>query len=392
METKDRFKKQISSTGRVTWYFQAFRTTRRGFNSKREAQLAYLEMEKEQRNKKRIVASNDKFSVVGEKWFQYYRSLNEQKESTYDKRAEQLTIINRWIGNKRLCDLSPDELQELVFNLKERGLNGTDVGYAKNSLQSLIQVLNMVFKYCLKKQLVSENPMKTVKIPKYQVTVRDLKEAVNNVEDKFLTVDELRTFLNYGIVYEELPMSVLFHVLFYTGCRVSEALALQPEDIDFQRNEILFYKQTAVKGKSKDFRIETTKTVSSARRVPVTPLAMEKLKQLIRALAEMREHHRFIVDETYLFVYLDASKRGVPYRREYVNDHVKRCVERSGIGKSFHTHLARHTMASLVAEYCSWDVLKDRLGHTDKTTSKIYRHLTNNEKVKPLLAFRSLED
>ncbi|WP_430609770.1 tyrosine-type recombinase/integrase [Enterococcus sp. DIV0876] len=392
MKTKDRFKKQISSTGRVTWYFQAFRTTRRGFNSKREAQLAYLEMEKDQRNKKRIVASNDKFSVVGEKWFQYYRSLNEQKESTYNKRAEQLTIINRWIGNKRLCDLSPDELQELVFNLKERGLNGTDVGYAKNSLQSLIQVLNMVFKYCLKKQLVSENPMKTVRIPKYQVTVRDLKEAVNNVEDKFLTVDELRTFLNYGIVHEELPMSVLFHVLFYTGCRVSEALALQPEDIDFQRNEILFYKQTAVKGKSKDFRIETTKTVSSARRVPVTPLAMEKLKQLIRALAEMRGHHRFIVDETYLFVYLDASKRGVPYRREYVNDHVKRCVERSGIGKSFHTHLARHTMASLVAEYCSWDVLKDRLGHTDKTTSKIYRHLTNNEKVKPLLAFRSLED
>lgn len=392
MKTKDRFKKQISSTGRVTWYFQAFRTTRRGFNSKREAQLAYLEMEKDQRNKKRIVASNDKFSVVGEKWFQYYRSLNEQKESTYDKRAEQLTIINRWIGNKRLCDLSPDELQELVFNLKERGLNGTDVGYAKNSLQSLIQVLNMVFKYCLKKQLVSENPMKTVRIPKYQVTVRDLKEAINNVEDKFLTVDELRTFLNYGIVHEELPMSVLFHVLFYTGCRVSEALALQPEDIDFQRNEILFYKQTAVKGKSKDFRIETTKTVSSARRVPVTPLAMEKLKQLIRALAEMREQHRFIVDETYLFVYLDASKRGVPYRREYVNDHVKRCVERSGIGKSFHTHLARHTMASLVAEYCSWDILKDRLGHTDKTTSKIYRHLTNNEKVKPLLAFRSLED
>ena len=47
----------------------------------------------------------------------------------------------------------------------------------------------------------------------------------------------------------------------------------------------------------------------------------------------------------------------------------------------------RHTMASLVAEYCSWDVLKDRLGHTDSTTSKIYRHLTSTEKLKPLTAF-----
>ena len=391
MEARDRFKKQISSTGRITWYFQAYRTTRRGFKSKREAQLAYLEMEKQQRIKKRIAASKDKFSVIGEQWFQYYRSLNEQKETTYDKREEQLKIIARWIGDTKLSDLSPECLQELLFTLKERGVNGTNVGYAKNSLQSLIQVLNMVFKYCQRKNLVSENPMKSVRIPKYQLTVSDLKEAVNNIEDKFLTVDELRTFLNYGIVHEELPMSVLFHVLFYTGCRVSEALALQPDDIDFKRNEILFYKQTAVNGKSKEFQIETTKTVSSARRVLVTPLVMEKLQQLIDVLVEMRQYYRFNIEETYLFVYLDSSKRGVPYRREYVNDHVKRCVNRSGINKPFHTHLARHTMASLVAEYCSWDVLKDRLGHTDRTTSKIYRHLTSTEKVKPLIAFSSLE-
>ena len=391
MEKTDRFKKQISSTGRITWYFQAFRTTRRGFATKREAQLAYLEMEKLQRNKKKIIASNDKFSVIGESWFKYYRSLNEQKETTYDKREEQLKILIRWIGDKKLSDLSPDNLQELLFILKERGVDGSSVGYAKNSLQSLIQVLNMIFKYCQKKNLVSENPMKTIRIPKYQLTVSDLKEVVTNVEDKFLTIEELRTFLNYGIVHEELPMSTLFHVLFYTGCRVGEALALQPEDIDFKRNEILFYKQTAIKGKSKDFRIETTKTASSARRVSVTPLVMDKLQQLINALLEMKKYRKFTVEETYLFVYLDSSKCGIPYRREYVNDHVKRCVERSGICKPFHTHLARHTMASLVAEYCSWDVLKDRLGHTDRTTSKIYRHLTSNEKVKPLMAFNSLE-
>ncbi|HAP4277219.1 TPA: site-specific integrase, partial [Enterococcus faecalis] len=274
MENMSRFKKHITATGKITWYFQAFRTTRRGFNSKREAQLAYLEMEKQHRNKQKRLASNDKFSVVSQKWFEYYRSLNEQKVATYDKREEQVKILNRWIGGKKLSSLSSEELQKFLFILKEKGIDGVNVGYAKNSLQSLVQVLNMVFNYCKKKNLINENPMKFVKMPKYQLSLKDLKESVNSLEDKFLTVDELRAFLNYGIVYEELPMSVLFHVLFYTGCRVSEALALQPQDIDFERNEILFYKQTAVKGKSKDFRIETTKTVSSARRVPVTPLVM----------------------------------------------------------------------------------------------------------------------
>ena len=85
------------------------------------------------------------------------------------------------------------------------------------------------------------------------------------------------------------------------------------KDIDFERNEILhFIKQTAVKGKSKDFRIETTKTVSSARRVPVTLLVMEKLQELIDVLNKTKRNSNFVVDETYLFVYLDPGKRGVP--------------------------------------------------------------------------------
>lgn len=112
---------------------------------------------------------------------------------------------------------------------------------------------------------------------------------------------------------------------------------MQKEDIDFENNEILFYKQTSVKGKQIDFKIETTKSVSSARRVVVTDLVMEKLQQLITALDNLNSQFPFRVKENYLFVYLSPFKRGIPYRREYVNDHIKRCVERCGISKPF-TH------------------------------------------------------
>nr|WP_270996851.1 tyrosine-type recombinase/integrase [Listeria seeligeri] len=169
-------------------------------------------------------------------------------------------------------------------------------------------------------------------------------------------------------------------------------LALQPEDIDFNNNEILFYKQTTVKRKQINFKIDTTKSASSARRVVVTPLVMEKLKALMKRLDDVRKQFKFKIEEKYLFVYLEPHKRGVPFRREYVNHHMKRCVEQCGIHKPFHTHLARHTMASLVAGHCDWEVLKARLGHTDKTTSEIYRHLTSEERLKPLEAFQILEN
>lgn len=149
---------------------------------------------------------------------------------------------------------------------------------------------------------------------------------------------------------------------------------------------------TSVRGKQVNFSIETTKTVSSARRVVMTPLVMDKLQQLINVLDEMRSTVSFKVEEYYLFIYLEPRKRGIPFRREFVNDHVKRCMHRCRITKAFHTHLARHTMASLVAQHCSWDVLKARLGHADKSTSEFYRHLTSEEKMTPLDTFDDLEN
>lgn len=391
METKDRFKKYIGASGEVTWYFQAFRTTRRGFKTKREAQLEFLELKKSRQKRRKFVNSNEKFSLVADQWFMYYKSLNEQKISTYDKRSELVGTLNRWLGEKKLIDLTPDFLEELMFSLKERGIDGESQGYAKNTLYSLRQTLNMIFKYCVKKGILSDNPLTNVPMPKYQKSVTDLKRSLNSLDEKYLTTDELRMVLNYSILHEELPLTTLFHVLFYTGCRISEALALQAEDIDFENNEILFYKQTSVRGKQIDFKIETTKSVSSARRVVVTDIVMEKLQQLITVLDNLNSQFPFRVKEKYLFVYLSPSKRGIPYRREYVNDHIKRCVERCGITKPFHTHLTRHTMASLVAQHCSWEVLKGRLGHADKSTSEIYRHLTSEEKMKPLKAFEILE-
>ena len=128
--------------------------------------------------------------------------------------------MNRWTGEKELEALDSDYLEELLFVLKERGIDGEVKGYAKNSLQALRQTLNLIFKYCVKKKILHKNPMEGVRFPKYQKTVEELKQSLYSVNQKYLTKDELQTVLNYAIVNEDLPMSTLFHVLFYTGCRI----------------------------------------------------------------------------------------------------------------------------------------------------------------------------
>lgn len=200
VETKDRFKKHTSATGVVTWYFQAFRTTRRGFKTKREAQLAFLELKKNRQNKKKFVNSNEKFSVVADQWFKYYKSLREQKASTYDKRQDLIVVLKRWIGEKKLVELTPDFLEELMFSLKEKGIDGISQGYSKNSLYSLRQTLNMIFKYCLKRKILNDNPLTNIRMPKYQKSVSELKETLNSLDQKYLTIDELRILLNYSII------------------------------------------------------------------------------------------------------------------------------------------------------------------------------------------------
>lgn len=392
---KDRFKQHITKSGKVTWYFQAYRTTRRGFETKKEAQIAFLEMEKQHRPKeKRIIGSNEKFIVVAEEWFEDYYSKNDLKESTYQKRKEQIRTLSRWMGSKKICDITTEYLEKFFYQLRDKGRqkkDGTFQGYSSKSVVAFRQVLNLILKYCVKNQILSDNPMKYVYMPRFKKTVTELRESLNEIDQKYLTTDELQLFLNYSSIYEALPMSTLHYLLFYSGCRVSEALALQPEDIDPENNEILIYKQTYVKGKAQDFKIETTKTNGSARRVPVTGMIIEKLQDLIEMLRELRKKFPFKTEDEYLFVYLEPHKRGVPFRREYVNDHFKALIQRCGIQKKFHTHLTRHTMTSLIAPYFSWDVLKARLGHTDSETTKIYRHLTADERFQPLAAFKQLE-
>ncbi len=121
MENMSRFKNILLQREKLLGTFRLFELRDEVLILNVKLSLLILKWKNNTEISKKRLASNDKFSVVSQKWFEYYRSLNEQKVATYDKREEQVKILNRWIGDKKLSSLSSEELQKFLFILKRKG-------------------------------------------------------------------------------------------------------------------------------------------------------------------------------------------------------------------------------------------------------------------------------
>ncbi|MFB7638734.1 tyrosine-type recombinase/integrase [Peribacillus butanolivorans] len=115
---------------------------------------------------------------------------------------------------------------------------------------------NQVFKYALKMDIISKNPLEHVTIPRQQ---NEIFNEVNEADERnYWRKDEIKKFLT--ITKQELDFRdhVLFHLLIYTGARKGEVLALTWDDIDFEAGSVRFNKTLFFhKGK---FLFQTSKT------------------------------------------------------------------------------------------------------------------------------------
>ncbi|MBU0517807.1 tyrosine-type recombinase/integrase [bacterium] len=129
----------------------------------------------------------------------------------------------------------------------------------------------------------------------------------------------------------------LFKFYLLTGCRRSEALRLEWEDVDFEGRRITF-RQTKTK---KDRTI---------------PMNIE-LMQIINALDRTRT-------------------RPFEYSPSWVSHLFRKYLKKSGIQKEFHLHCLRHTAASdMVRQNIHLSKIAKLLGHSSTRTTEIYTHV-----------------
>ena len=172
-------------------------------------------------------------------------------------------------------------------------------------------------------------------------------------EMQFYTVEQFNCFIK--TFDEDDPFRVVYLVLFYTGLRVGELLALTPADIDITGKNLCVRKTWD----SRTHILTTPKTEKSNRVVSLPSFLVDELERYM-------SHFYALTDDTRLF----------PYTQNRIYDHLRKHARIAKL-PIIRTHDLRHSHASLLINMgMSPAVIADRLGHESaQITLTIYAHL-----------------
>ena len=335
-------------------------TTRRGFKTQKEASLAEARLKLEY-EEKTFDAKNSKYTFQQIYELFLVEHKNTVKSGTYATtvRYAKLHILPK-IANKKIDSFTVLDCQKLVNQWAEYF----------NSAKYPKGIAQQVFDYAIKMNIITDNPMRKVKLPKR-------KETINEV-NKFYNTDELKHFFDCVKDYGNMKYLAFFRLLAFTGMRKGEALALNWSDIDFNKKQVHITKGVVLDENEIPI-ISTTKTKKSVRTVSLDDESLATLRRwkLEQAKELMSIGINSLNKHQLLFTY-DANKL---YRPSYSNCWLEQIIKKYNL-KKITMHGFRHSHCSLLFEMGTpIQVVQDRLGHTNiKTTMDIYTHVTEKQR------------
>jgi integrase len=226
-------------------------------------------------------------------------------------------------------------------------------GMNLSTLRKLIVTLNQIFKYAVRHQYITDNPVTNAARPKKQK--RDHKQEI-----KPLNPDQINALL--GSV-DDLKYNTLIRLAVFSGARQGELLGLKWSDVLWNENQI------EIQRSFNHGRMQLPKTETSRRRIDLGPAMMKALKR-------WRLMSRFSDDSDLVF----PSEVGNPMcQSNLLNRHFFPALTAAELPK-IRFHDLRHTYASLKIEQGENIVYISRqMGHSSPVvTSTIYAHLIND--------------
>lgn len=279
------------------------------------------------------------------------------KQSTLlTKKAVLQTHILPFFGSKPINEIKASDVRRWQAKLMSSPNN-----YSQTYLKKINTELNSIINYAKRFYDLNTNPCgKAGTIGKAKAEEMD-----------YWTYDEYIAFRE-GVKDKSLSY-ICFEVLYWTGMREGELLALSPADIDLD-NKTISINRTYQRIEGKDV-FTSPKTRKSKRKIPIPDFLCQELSDYIQS--------RYM---------LDADERLFPVTKSYLSHEMIRGCKNTGI-KKIRIHDIRHSHASLlINQGCDALMLADRLGHEKvSTTLNTYSHLFPHKQQELVHSLESLQ-
>ena len=300
---------------------------------------AELEMKLEQRKRaveQNTVAYDGSMTVRqwGERAVPIYKTG--QSEITRYKYMQRMRhCIFEQIGDRRLDSILPIELQQ-VINLR--------ASYSKRDINEVYQQIRFLFQSAQQNGLIENDPTTNLQKPRGKSGSRRL-----------ITDEERSVFLQ---VCED-DRFILFLLMYYCGCRPSEAMEATAADIIIKQGKPLLH-------------IRGTKTKNSDRIVPIPSKLYDRVKDKDGYLADHdgKKFTRTAYERLTKRLYreMNLAMGAETYRNRLITE---------PLAKDFTPYCLRHTFCSdLASRGVDIRIAQKLMGHSDITlTANIYTHI-----------------
>lgn len=268
---------------------------------------------------------------------------NRLKPTTYYQKTSVYKTSFKILENLKIKDITPLVIRRWQNSVLKQG-------FATTTQRQLNCQLSALFNFAVKYYGLSKNP------------VRECGPIGKQNADglKFWTLDQFNKFMSVAKNTGTTPSRLAFYILFYTGLRLGELLALTPSDFSYSEKKLSITK-TFARIKCQDI-IMPPKTPKSKREIIIPAFLADMIQEYIPRLPDNHLRLFFMFNKHTLKIKIKrfAPLAGVPIIR---------------------VHDLRHSHASLLIELgFSPLLISQRLGHEHiETTLQIYSHLYPNK-------------
>jgi len=282
----------------------------------------------------------------------------------------EMMSAERGAANNTLLSYEHD-LEDAYSFLKQRGVKPTEAasddlraylahlaqqGFKASSQARRLSALRQFYKFLYAEGLRTDDPTGVLDAPKKArplpkvLSIDDVSRLIGQAEIEAARVD--------GDVIGRLRMHALIELLYATGMRVSELVAL-PASVLAQNGRFL-----VIRGKG-----------NKERMVPLSHSAIRALQAYGAEMARNNAGQKTPPPES-PWLFPSSGKAGYLPRQVFARD-LKGLAARAGIRvAAISPHVLRHAFAShLLANGADLRAVQDLLGHSDISTTQIYTHV-----------------